>query len=63
MSDLDKHIDDADEGDDETMVRFILTLIVATLIVAVSGYVLTRAVEAPEKTVHGTASLTHAVRS
>ncbi len=39
MSEVEDHMDDVDEPD-ETMVRFIMTLIVATVIVAVSGYVL-----------------------
>ena len=54
MSEVEDHIDDVDEPD-ETMVRFIMTLIVATVIVAVSGYALSRVVYAPERTVHGAA--------
>lgn len=62
MSKIEDHFDDEDQTD-ETMVRFIMTLIVATVIVAVSGYVLSRVAYAPEKTVHGAAVQVHTVRS
>jgi len=61
MTRIGTHADAAGRPDSESMLKFVMTLIVATLIVAASAYVLSYAVLAPERnSAHGsTASFQH----
>ena len=57
MSSVEEH-SDVDEGSDD-MLRFVMTLIVATLIAAVTFYVLSYAVLTPERAASTHAAIQH----
>jgi hypothetical protein len=49
MTGIEKHADSVKRANPETMFRFVVTLIVSTLMVAATAYVLSYAILAPER--------------
>lgn len=58
MTRVQYEAEDAEGGESDTMLRFVVTLIVSTLMVAVTAWVLSYAVFAPERvgSAHGGAA-------
>ena len=65
MTRIENHADVAERADPGSMLRFVMTLFVATLIVAASAYVLSCAVLAPGRngSAHGSAPAVQHVRT
>ncbi len=61
MTSVEDRADETERADGDAMLRFVMTLIVATLMVAVTAYVLSYAVLAPERAgaTHAAAAIQH----